>query len=132
MSSFNSKEYHRQYYLRNKEKFLEKAKESSQRRKAADPEAFLEKSRIACRKWYAKNADYDNARNREFRKANAVQETHRKRGRRQNIVENSSLPGLPAEHAARMKEISAARPDGWHNDHIYPVKGRSSCGLHVW
>ncbi len=38
---------------------------------------------------------------------------------------------LPRDQIEEIKQIYINRPDGFHVDHIYPLKGVGSCGLHV-
>lgn len=101
------KAYDKEYNALNREK---KSKQSSDWDKANK-----EKSLSIKRKSYRKHRKKVFA-NAAMRRARKLQATPK---------------WLTAEHKKQMADFYANRPDGYHVDHISPLKGKNSCGLHV-
>lgn len=106
--------------------------------------------RAASRRSYQKNIEkrraYDRARYQSperqvWQKQQALEWGRINKGRRAAIVaarrkaiKRATPPWLTDEQKAEIQAfyIEAARREGeWHVDHIYPIKGKNSCGLHV-
>ena len=79
MTEDERKAYDRQYYLRNKAKYIAKANARNAKLKLEDPEGQAEKQGAACRKWHAKNKDTEAIRNKAYRMRNREREAERDR-----------------------------------------------------
>ncbi len=101
--------------------------------------------RAACKRYYTdnterfrdKSADWNeanpgrkNAATRAWKKANAKY-VAMKNAERSARIKQATPPWLTDEHRAQIKEIYMTCPDGYEVDHIQPIKGKFSCGLHV-
>lgn len=103
-------------------------------RYAADPE----KSRAASRAWRAANIDRVRAQAVEWAKQNP----HKVRAQaaRRRAAKLRATPSWYGD-ADRSVELGLcematalerATGEKWHVDHIYPIRGKDVCGLHVW
>jgi hypothetical protein len=104
-----SREAGRRYYWKHREKILAAI--------SSDPERVAKRSAAA----------------RAFEKRNPAKTAIRTK-RRQAVMKRASPPWLTAEQWAEMDAVYAAakeRGSGWQVDHIHPLQGRNSCGLHV-
>lgn len=54
-----------------------------------------------------------------------------KRARRRAAILNATPNWMTEEHFREIEEFYNNRPDGYHVDHIMPLQGRNSSGLHV-
>jgi len=97
------KEYNKQHYLENKQKYSERNKKNYEENK--------EKIKIRHRKHYNSNKKMYLAKDNKRRAAKL----------------NATLDGYDTE----IKEIYKNCPDGYHVDHIYPLINDNVCGLHV-
>lgn len=74
-------------------------------------------------------------------KARAVKWGKVNKGKRASIIaarrmamKRATPPWLTTEQKNEIRAFyleAARRPGEWHVDHIYPIKGKTSCGLHV-
>lgn len=134
----------------NREQYLELNRQNAARIRAEDVEAY----RAQQRQRYKDDPEYFKERERVFRAENAevVRERDRQRsrnpnriaqkgvseGKRRAIKANGTLSWLTADHRREMAETyrkarSLTGETGivHHVDHIEPLKGKNSCGLHV-
>lgn len=90
---------------------LEKTKELARLRYAKNPE----KQKLFSKKWVLENRGKRNASyaNRRAQKLMATPKW------------------LTEEQRLEIQKIYSTCPPGYHVDHIIPLKGRNSCGLHV-
>jgi hypothetical protein len=106
----------------------EKYKDNCKKHKQENPEKY----KAYKAKEYAKNKDAY----ARYRK-NYASSKHG-RGIRQALERERQLrktkatpPWLTKEQRRQMQEIYINRPQGYHVDHIMPLNGKNSCGLHV-
>jgi hypothetical protein len=71
-----------------------------------------ERARIACRKWRLKNKPYDAMRQQERR-----------------AMQRNQMPSWA--NREKIKAIYEHCPQGYHVDHIVPLRGKTVSGLHV-
>lgn len=116
----SKKEYAKAYYKKNKHKWLELkwAKSNPEKNRA---------SKLAYKR-----------RNREKLKAYNKLWAQRNRGkttayaRAYQLAKKQAMPKwLTTEQVEIIEAFYVNRPDGYHVDHIVPIKGKTVCGLHV-
>jgi len=144
------KEKNRQYYLLNQEK----VKKATKERRDKDPQYNRDITRI----WRQKNPEKFKARTERWRKQNKKRKNELNRIWSKNnkgyrnyldsIRRARELQATPAwltethkkeiqelyEDAAtyrNMFDFQCHGPNSYHVDHIFPLKGENSCGLHV-
>ena len=86
-----------------------------------------EKSSKLTREWQIRNKEKCLAATREWRKRNLSYDAARVATYRAR--KNKQMPKWADEN--KIKEIYLACPDGYHVDHIIPLKGIKASGLHV-
>lgn len=118
----NEKEYMRQYYLANKDKF-----KAYHKKKAAK---YPEREAEYKRKWRERNRERHNAYNKAWAKENSGKVTAYAR-EYQALKLNRMPKWLTAEQINAIKKVYENRPKGYHVDHIIPLKGKNVSGLHV-
>jgi hypothetical protein len=139
--------------------YYKKHRERELKRTAERAKTHREETRAACRRWYERNKEAERARKRAqmaewrkdpLRREKIVAASKRAREKNPNWQKNyfKARPGLKAlQHAQRRavelqacpswvdkKEIAdfyRNRPEGMQVDHIYPLRGKTVCGLHV-
>lgn len=142
MGTYKDSEYKKKHYEVNKEKYIAKAKAW----KAANPDKIKESSA----RRYAKKKDHILAKTKEWQ-ATQTPEANRARAKkwrdanpghaafscasRRNRINRQTPPWVKDEElkgyylmAARLTECTGIKH---HVDHIYPIKGVGSSGLHV-
>ncbi len=116
------KEYMRQYYLNNREKF----REYQAKKVAANPEREAEYKR----RYRNKNRDKHDAYNKAWARANKGKVTAY--ARNYKLLKLGRIPAwLSDENRLAITEFYVNRPEGHHVDHIVPLKGKNVSGLHV-
>jgi len=118
----NEKEYSRQYYLKNKDKF-----KLYQQKKVS---LYPEREREYKRKYREKNKEQLKAYNKAWAKRNPGKVTAYSR-EYQALKLNRIPKWLSVEDRNKIKDIYDKRPEGFHVDHIIPLKGKNISGLHV-
>jgi len=115
-------EYFKKHYQENLEYYREHKKEYYQENREAISEKNKEyyKDNRKCRleyskKYYQENREYCYAKVAEYRAKKA----------------QATPPWLCRDLKKEMEEIYSTCPEGYHVDHIVPIKGETVCGLHV-
>lgn len=116
------------------DKYREKCREHTSRWRAAHPEKAREwaaenpeKVKEITRKWKAANREKILVTERLYIENNRG--SVRAKNARRRAYKSQATPSW-VDHEL-MAFIYSECPPGWHVDHIYPLKGRNSCGLHV-
>lgn len=140
----NQAEYKKQWYLKNKEKCIQRSKEHYQQNKEQKIEyqrKWREENREAhreySRQWNKRNPEKAKQRLEEWFKANpSARSLYGARRRAQFLnatpdwLSDSELLAIKCIYqvcAMRNKESDVP----WHVDHIVPLQGKEVCGLHV-
>lgn len=111
----NKKEYDSLRYQSNKEGFKKRARDWEQQNKANPKAIELRKKRV--KKYISKT---------DTKRKRAHAEAMRRAGKRRAIPKS-----LTKDQRLQIKEIYLNCPKGWDVDHISPLKGEKSSGLHV-
>lgn len=112
----------RKFYLKNQEICVQKAREARDKETPEQRAMRLRKVKLQQRKWRKENRELHNQRN-----------AHSK-----SIVRRQTPKWIGSEEQWLMREASdlarlRTKATGilWHVDHIYPLRGKLVCGLHV-
>jgi hypothetical protein len=81
----------------------------------------------AKRDWYERNIEKQNEANRRYAQRNKA--AMNERAKMRQVVKLQRMP--PWVDRDEIKRIYENRPDGYHVDHIIPLKGNNVSGLHV-
>jgi hypothetical protein len=135
MTKEERREYHRKYREANREKLKAYYKKyyDSKPDKAAYTKwsrSNPEKLKVCKLKSNQKHKEKRSAYNKEWRQRNKGLVTHYSRIY-QLAKEQATPKWLSSEQAEEIKKIYSERPDGYHVDHIVPIKGKTVRGLHV-
>jgi hypothetical protein len=122
MTKEESKEYQRLYYQKNKSKWHVYKKKWI----AANPE----KNQKSKAEWRERNRTKHNAYNKAWQKANPGKVTAYARA--YQLLKDNRIPKwLSPKDRQAIMEFYVNRPDGYHVDHIVPLRGKNVSGLHV-
>jgi len=80
-------------------------------------------------KWHRENRD--KLRPGEQRRRDSFPECHRTNNAKRRAARGRATIPLTSEQRNEMLRIYRNCPEGHHVDHIYPLRGETSCGLHV-
>lgn len=122
------------YYITNKEKILEKAKNYKELNKKLIKEATKKYRNVNNRKiityqqkYRKENKESINKKARDYQKINSfIYNFHNSKRRARKLQATPKWANL-----LKIKEIYRDRPKGMQVDHIIPLKGKLVCGLHV-
>lgn len=116
------REQERGYYLKHREKILAKRKLAV---RLNAPSAI--KARDRSREYMRKNKEKAKERFAKWRIANKKRRAISQRFRDKQIARATPIWVDKSE----LIQIYMNRPDGYHVDHIVPLRGKTTCGLHV-
>lgn len=126
----------RQYYEQNRDVVLAKnaAYERCPVKEALKNKRWYEANRDRLRAlrqaYHVANVEAANARMRQHSLDNRAY--YRARDAKRRADQTQATPRwLSAEQLAQIRAIYESAPDGWHVDHIVPLRGKRVCGLHV-
>ena len=117
------KTYNAEYQSKNKETIKIKSKEWRNANK--------EHAKAKSAKYYADNKERLQALNKEWKKKNPEQKAALDKFHlilRRRLLAGQALAKI---YRKETSEFYLNRPDGFHVDHIVPIRGKTVCGLHV-
>lgn len=84
------------------------------------------------KKEYYKNIERYKTSSKKYRNSSHGKSLRLALSRQRELAKiNATPPWLTKEQAEQMKQFYRNRPEGYHVDHIIPIKGHNVCGLHV-
>ncbi len=116
------REYNRKWDAENRERKREIHREWS----ARHPEIRKKK----CRDWHTKNHEYALRKQKAYREDNPGR-MNALSAKKRAAKRKATPPWLTTAHKAGMLAIYESAEPGFHVDHIAPLRGNNSCGLHV-
>lgn len=126
-----TKEYFQQYYLKNKEKKLERAKEWYKNNK--EKKAAYDKERRKTSK--DSLADYERERSKLPHRKALKRNDSRKRKMHIKQASPEWLTEFDVFFISELYDLAVRRSEAlgieFHVDHIIPLRGRNVCGLHI-
>lgn len=106
----------------------EQYKANCKRHQQENPELYTEYKRAEYERNKESYAEYQKV----YRKTPNGKATREALNRERELAKIQATPAwLTQAQREEMKTIYANRPEGYHVDHIVPIKGKNVCGLHV-
>lgn len=131
----NNKAYLKEYYLKNREKLLARAKlnydpESKKKYDSEYRRARLQKHNDWSKKYASEHSEQRRITSKKYYENNklaAFSVAAKRRAAKLNAVP----VWLTGEHKKQIRDFYTNKPIGYEVDHIVPLRGKTICGLHV-
>lgn len=106
----------------------EQYKRNCKNHKEQNKELYVEYKK----KEYNKNIERYREASKAYRNSKHGKGVRQALNRERELAKMNATPKwLSKEQRQQMKDFYTNRPDGYHVDHIHPLKGKNFCGLHV-